>query len=111
LVAGLTITRVRAAGGGHTQLTLKRRLDVIDGIAFGWTELAGIVAVGDRIDVVARPVTRSFGGYESLQLEIRDAAPAGSNAGVVARLAGGAVLSGPDARPAAPVAAAGVGAG
>ncbi len=111
VVAGLTITRVRAAGGGHTQLTLKRRLDVIDGIAFGWTELAGIVAVGDRIDVVARPVTRSFGGYESLQLEIRDAAPAGSNAGVVARLAGGAALGGRDASAAVPVVAAGVGAG
>ena len=40
VVAGLTVTRVRAAAGGHTQLTLKRRLDVIDGIAFGWTELA-----------------------------------------------------------------------
>jgi single-stranded-DNA-specific exonuclease len=92
VVAGLTITRVRAAAGGHTQLTLKRRLDVVDGIAFGWTELAGLVGEGDRIDVVARPVIRSFGGYESLQLEIRDAAPAGSIAGVVARLAGGAAL-------------------
>ena len=98
VVAGLTVTRVRAAAGGHTQLTLKRRLDVIDGIAFGWTELAGLVAEGDRIDVVARPVTRSFGGYESLQLEIRDAAPAGSNAGVVARLAGGTELGSPGAQ-------------
>lgn len=89
VVAGLTVTRVRAAGGGHTQLTLKRRLDVVDGIAFGWTELAGLVREGDRLDVVARPVIRSFGGYESLQLEIRDAAPAGSIAAVVARLANG----------------------
>ncbi|HEY7937220.1 MAG TPA: single-stranded-DNA-specific exonuclease RecJ [Candidatus Limnocylindrales bacterium] len=93
VVAGLTITRVRAAAGGHTQLTLKRRLDVVDGIAFGWTELAGLVGEGDRIDVVARPVIRSFGGYESLQLEIRDAAPSGSIAGVVARLAGGTAVS------------------
>jgi single-stranded-DNA-specific exonuclease len=98
VVAGLTVTRVRAAAGGHTQLTLKRRLDVIDGIAFGWTELAGLVGEGDRIDVVARPVTRSFGGYESLQLEIRDAAPAGSNPGVVVRLAGGAEVTGLDSR-------------
>jgi single-stranded-DNA-specific exonuclease len=97
VVAGLTVTRVRAAAGGHTQLTLKRRLDVIDGIAFGWTELAGLVGEGDRIDVVARPVTRSFGGYESLQLEIRDAAPAGSNPGVVARLADGAEVAGSNA--------------
>ncbi|HLY14884.1 MAG TPA: DHHA1 domain-containing protein, partial [Candidatus Limnocylindrales bacterium] len=93
LVAGLTVTRVRAATGGHTQLTLKRRLDVVDGIAFGWTELAGLVTEGDRLDVVARPVLRSFGGYESLQLEIRDAAPSGSIAGVVAALAGGTPAS------------------
>jgi single-stranded-DNA-specific exonuclease len=99
VVGGLTVTRVRAAAGGHTQLTLKRRLDVIDGIAFGWTELAGLVAEGDRLDVVARPVTRSFAGYESLQLEIRDAAPAGSNAGVVARLAGGTAVDGLSPRP------------
>jgi single-stranded-DNA-specific exonuclease len=97
VVAGLTVTRVRAASGGHTQLTLKRRLDVIDGIAFGWTELAGLVSEGDRLDVVARPVIRSFGGYESLQLEIRDAAPSGSVAAVVARLAAGTAIEGPSA--------------
>ena len=92
VVAGLTVTRVRSAAGGHTQLTLKRRLDVIDGIAFGWTELADLVHEGDRLDVVARPIVRSFGGYESLQLEIRDAAPSGSNAAIVALLAGGSPL-------------------
>ena len=96
VVTGLTVTRVRAAAGGHTQLTLKRRLDVIDGIAFGWTELADLVAEGDRLDVVARPLVRSFGGYESLQLEIRDAAPSGSVPGVVARLGGGAAIGAGD---------------
>jgi single-stranded-DNA-specific exonuclease len=99
VVAGLTVTRVRAAAGGHTQLTLKRRLDVVDGIAFGWTELAALVGEGDRIDVVARPVIRSFGGYESLQLEIRDAAPAGTIAGVVVRLAAGTVAGGAQPAP------------
>ena len=34
-VLGLTVTRVRAATGGHSQLTLKRERDVLDGIAFG----------------------------------------------------------------------------
>ena len=34
-VLGLTVTRVRAATGGHSQLTLKRDEDVLDGIAFG----------------------------------------------------------------------------
>ncbi|MEO5918994.1 MAG: single-stranded-DNA-specific exonuclease RecJ [Candidatus Limnocylindrales bacterium] len=76
-VLGLTVTRAREASGGHTQLVLKRRLDVLDGIAFGWPELATQVAEGDRVDVVARLMSRRFGGVESLQLEVRDAAPAG----------------------------------
>ncbi len=76
-VEGLTVTRVRAATGGHSQLTLRKRLDVVDGIAFGRSDLAEIVREGDRLDVVARVVTRRFGGYESIQLEIRDVAPAG----------------------------------
>ncbi|HXI45722.1 MAG TPA: hypothetical protein VNH13_05435, partial [Candidatus Acidoferrales bacterium] len=52
----------------------------LDGIAFGWQELSGLVHEGDRIDVVARLASRRFGGFESLQLEIRDAAPAGWHA-------------------------------
>lgn len=78
-VLGLTVMRAREADGGHTQLVLKRRLDVLDGIAFGWSELAGQVAEGDVIDVVAQLRSRRFGGIESLQLEIRDAAPSGSH--------------------------------
>jgi hypothetical protein len=70
----LTVTRVRAASGGHTQLTLRRRLDVLDGIAFGRSDLAETVHEGDRVDVVARLTSRTFGGYESLQLDIRDVA-------------------------------------
>jgi len=83
-VEGLTVTRVRAASGGHSQLTLRKRLDVVDGIAFGRSDLAAIVREGDRLDVVARIVTRRFGGYESIQLEIRDVAPAGHVAELVA---------------------------
>lgn len=82
VVEGLTVTRVRAASGGHTQLTLRKRLEVVDGIAFGRADLAAEVREGDRLDVVARIVTRVFGGYESIQLEIRDAAPAGHAAGL-----------------------------
>ena len=78
-VLGLTVMRAREADGGHSQLVLKRRLDVLDGIAFGWPELAGQVAEGDVIDVVARLMSRRFGGIESLQLEIRDAAPSGTH--------------------------------
>ena len=77
-ILGLTVMRAReAGGGGHTQLVLRRRLDVLDGIAFGWPELAGQVVEGERIDVVAQLRSRRFGGIESLQLEIRDAAPSG----------------------------------
>ena len=77
IVEGLTVTRVRAASGGHTQLTLRRRLDVLDGIAFGRPDLAETVHEGDRVDVVARLTSRTFGGYESLQLDIRDVASSG----------------------------------
>lgn len=79
-VLGLTVTRAREADGGHSQLVLKRRLDVLDGIAFGWPELSHEVAEGDSIDVVARLMSRRFGGIESLQLDIRDAAPSGTHA-------------------------------
>ena len=78
-VLGLTVQRVRAANGGHTQLVLRRDRDVIDGIAFGRADLAGGLAEGDRVDVVARLASRSFGGLETLQLEVRDVAPSGSH--------------------------------
>ena len=39
-VLGLTVQRVRAANGGHTQLVLRRDRDVLDGIAFGRADLA-----------------------------------------------------------------------
>ena len=83
-VLGLTVTRVRAAAGGHSQLTLRRGLDVLDGIAFGRSDIAETVREGDRVDVVARLTSRTFGGYESLQLEIRDVAAAGLHPDAVA---------------------------
>jgi single-stranded-DNA-specific exonuclease len=76
-VAGLTVTRTRTAAGGHLQLTLRRQRDVLDAILFGGEPLAGAVAEGDQVDVVARLASRVFGGFESLQLEVRDLAPAG----------------------------------
>ena len=78
-VLGLTVTRVRAATGGHSQLTLRRERDVLDGIAFGRPDLAEVVREGDRLDVVARLTSRRFGGFESLQLDIRDVATSGSH--------------------------------
>ena len=79
-ILGLQVVRAREATGGHSQLVLRRERDVLDGIAFGWPELAAAVSEGDRIDVVGRVVSRRFGGIESLQLEIRDAAPTGHHA-------------------------------
>ena len=87
-VLGLTVTRVRVAADDHTSLTLKRDRDVLDGIAFGRADIAALVREGDRIDVVARISSRTFGGFESLQLEIRDAAPSGSHPEAAAILAG-----------------------
>jgi single-stranded-DNA-specific exonuclease len=79
-VLGLTVARVRAATGGHSQLTLRRERDVLDGIAFGRSDIAESVREGDRLDVVARLTSRHFGGFESLQLDIRDVATSGTNA-------------------------------
>jgi single-stranded-DNA-specific exonuclease len=87
-VLGLTVTRVRVAADDHTSLTLRRDRDVLDGIAFGRADIAALVQEGDRIDVVGRLTNRTFGGFESLQLEIRDAAPSGSHPEAAAVLAG-----------------------
>ncbi len=87
-VLGLTVTRVRPAGEGHTSLTLKRDRDVLDGIAFGRADLAELIVEGDRVDVVGRVTSRRFGGFESLQLEIRDVAPSGSHPEAAAILSG-----------------------
>jgi single-stranded-DNA-specific exonuclease len=86
-VLGLTVTRVRAATGGHSQLTLRRERDVLDGIAFGRADIAETVHEGDRVDVVARLTSRVYGGFESLQLDIRDVATSGSHPGSAAILA------------------------
>jgi single-stranded-DNA-specific exonuclease len=94
-VLGLTVTRVREASGGHTQLVLRRERDVLDGIAFGWPELATLVHEGDRLDIVARLASRRFGGLESLQLEVRDAAPSGYHPEALAILERRPVAVGP----------------
>ena len=94
-VLGLTVTRSREATGGHTQLTLKRRLDVLDGIAFGRPDLAETVAEGDRVDVVGRVMSRTFGGFESLQLEIRDVAASGAHPEAAAILAAAGIAPAP----------------
>jgi single-stranded-DNA-specific exonuclease len=88
-ILGLTVTRVRAATGGHTQLTLRRDRDVLDGIAFGRSDLAESVVEGDRVDVVATLASRIFAGLETLQLIVQDVAPSGSHPAAAAILARG----------------------
>ncbi|CAN5720626.1 single-stranded-DNA-specific exonuclease RecJ [soil metagenome] len=78
-ISGLRVARIRPAKGGHLQLTLRKGREVIDGICFGRAEdLSGTLHEGQALDVVARLASRAFGGFESLQLEIRDVGPAGS---------------------------------
>jgi len=81
-IAGLVVTRARVANGGHTQLTLRKGIDVLDAICFGRAELAEQLHEGDVVDVAARLSSRTFGGHESLQLEIKDVAPSGHLAGL-----------------------------
>jgi single-stranded-DNA-specific exonuclease len=76
-ITGLSVARVRLANGGHTQLTLRKGTEVLDGICFGRADLAETLHEGDAIDVAARLMSRTFGGYETLQLEVRDVAPTG----------------------------------
>ena len=87
-VEGLTVTRVRPTAGGHTQLTLKKRLDVLDAIAFGRGDLATVLHEGDRLDVVSRVATRRYVGFESIQLEIVDVAPEGAQPATATSSAG-----------------------
>jgi single-stranded-DNA-specific exonuclease len=74
----VAVTRARSVNGGHVQLTLARVRDVIDGIAFGRADLADALAPADRVSLVGRLSSRSFGGFESLQVQVLDVAKAAS---------------------------------
>jgi single-stranded-DNA-specific exonuclease len=76
-IAGLSVARIRLANGGHTQLTLRKGTEVLDAICFGRADLAETLHEGDPVDLAARLTSRSFGGFETLQLEVRDVAPTG----------------------------------
>jgi single-stranded-DNA-specific exonuclease len=84
-VAGLAVARTRPANGGHTLMILRRGVDVVDGICFGRSDLGEAGLEGQRVDVVARLGIRSFAGIASLELDIRDVAPAGTLRGMRVR--------------------------
>ncbi|MHB8674089.1 MAG: single-stranded-DNA-specific exonuclease RecJ [Candidatus Limnocylindrales bacterium] len=88
---GATVGRIRSASGGHTQFTLRRERDVVDGIAFGRDDLSALLREGDRVDLVVRLTSRVFAGFESLQLDIRDVAPCGSHPEAASILAGAGI--------------------
>jgi hypothetical protein len=90
-IAGLEVLRVRLAGGGHTQLTLRKGKDVVDAISFGRPDLAETVVPGAFVDVAAHLTSRSFAGLESLQLEVRDVAPGGHLAAMRAAASAGPI--------------------
>jgi single-stranded-DNA-specific exonuclease len=77
-IRGLVVARSRAAAGGHTQLVLRKGREVVDGVAFGRDDLPTALADGDAVDIVARITSRTFGGYESIQLDVRDVAATGA---------------------------------
>ena len=83
-ISGLRVVRVRPAAGGHTQLVLGRRNDVLDGVAFRRADLPGMLVEGDRVDVIAQASSRSFGGFESIQLQVLDVSAEGAQIGASA---------------------------
>ncbi len=60
-IAGLTVGRARLAAGGHTQLTLRKGREVLDGIAFDRPDLADI-APDTAVDLAGYLESRTFGG-------------------------------------------------
>jgi single-stranded-DNA-specific exonuclease len=87
-VTGFKVVRVRSAAGGHTQLVLRRTRDVLDAVAFRRPDLVAMLHEGDRIDVVARTASRTFGGFESIQLEVIDVAAEGAQMALVGAVTG-----------------------
>ena len=77
-ILGAPVVRVRAAGRGHAQLTIAKGREVLDVIAFGRGDLVDAVREGDRLDIVGRLTSRTFGGLETLRVELLDAGPAGT---------------------------------
>jgi single-stranded-DNA-specific exonuclease len=96
-IRGLVVGRVRPANGGHTQLLLRKGREVLDGICFGRDDLVGHVAEGEQLDIVARLVSRTFGGFESLQLDVRDVGPAGTLDALLAGAMDAAPVAAPQA--------------
>ena len=80
VLRGCLVQMARACGksGDHLQLRLGDAAGTsIKAIAFGCGDLASRLSVGDAVDVAAVPGLNEWQGRVSVELEVRDLAPAG----------------------------------
>ena len=69
----LKISSIRAlTEGKHIKLTLQSNNTYIDAIGFNLGYLAEELIIGDRVDVVGSIEMNSFGGVESVQINLKD---------------------------------------
>ena len=73
LFKNLKIDSIRTLSEGkHLKITLKNNNTIIDGIGFNLGELAEDYRIGDKVDVVGALEINSYGGLDSLQINIKD---------------------------------------
>ena len=69
----LKIDSIRALSEGkHLKLTLKDGGSIIDGIGFNIGGLVDEYLIGDKVDVLAGLELNSYGGIDTVQLNIKD---------------------------------------
>ena len=73
LFRNLKINSIRTLSEGkHLKITVKSNNTIVDAIGFNLGELAEDYRIGDKIDVVGTLEINSYGGMESLQINIKD---------------------------------------
>ena len=73
LYKNLKIQAIRALSEGkHLKLTLKDEHFFLDGIGFNLGNLTKEYCIGDKVDIVGTLEINSFGGRESVQMNIKD---------------------------------------
>ncbi len=73
LIKNLKIDSIRTLSEGkHLKLTLKSNNTIIDAIGFNLGELINEYVIGEKIDLAGSLEINSYGGMESLQINIKD---------------------------------------
>ncbi|MFR0823359.1 MAG: DHHA1 domain-containing protein, partial [Clostridia bacterium] len=73
LYRNLKIQAIRALSEGkHLKLTLKDEHFFLDGIGFNLGDLTQEYCIGDKVDVVGTLEINSFGGRQTIQMNIKD---------------------------------------